>query len=462
MKKFGQNCFIENSPLRVLCLTKHNKVAIWTNNEHMQKFPSKILCLILLSCLSIILSASFPNSNYALGAPSLDDSNLMVELVAENLSKPTSMAFLGQDDILVLEKDNGTIQRVRNGVLLPEPILDVDVGGFNGSIETGMLGLDIAQLGDETYYIFVYYTSADKDGGRPVANQLYRYTFLNDPSLGAAQGKIVASKLLLDLPIAPNPPYWHHHVGGRIVIGPDSNVYLPIGDMRRETKTQNIAGAPDPNGTGGILRFTQDGNTVGNGIFGDTHPLNKYFAYGIRNSFGLAFDPLSGKLWATENGDDCCDEINLVESGFNSGWKKIMGMAPTNFNFSDLVNFGGKGNYSDPRFVWTEPVAPTAIEFLNSSKLGKEYHKDLFVGGVNSGRIYLFELNPQRKDLLLSGDLLDKVANTDEENTSLTFGRGFSSITDLATGPDGYLYVLSFNGEIHRIVPTQVDLALSS
>jgi glucose/arabinose dehydrogenase len=406
-------------------------------------------------CLTLLYFSSFLGSNYALGVPYVEDKNLEVELVAKNISKPTSMAFLAQDDILVLEKNNGTIQRIINGVLLPEPIMDVSVGGFNKSIETGMLGLDIKQVTNATYYLFVYYTMANTDGGKPVANQLYRYTFVNDPTSGPAHGKIVASKLLLELPIASEPPRFHHHIGGKVLVGPDENVYLPIGDMQRETETQNLKGAPEPNGTGGILRFTLDGDTVGSGILGNSHPLNKYFAYGIRNSFGLGFDPLSGKLWATENGFNCCDEINLVEPGFNSGWKKVMGMAPTSLNFSNLVDFGGKGNYSDPKFVWAEAVAPTAVTFLNSTKLGPEYQFDMFVGDINTGgRIYRFDLNSERTDLLLSGNLSDKVANTDQESISMRFGGQFKGITDLKTGPDGYLYALSYSeGAIYRIVP---------
>ena len=95
---------------------------------------------------------------------------------------------------------------------------------------------------------------------------------------------------------------------------------------------------------------------MGSGIIGTTHPLNKYIAYGVRNSFGLDFDPVTHKLWDTENGPSSNDEINLVDPGFNSGWKDLMGFAPAGFNFNNLVNFGGKGKYSNPEFVWTQPV----------------------------------------------------------------------------------------------------------
>ena len=90
------------------------------------------------------------------------------------------------------------------------------------------------------------------------------------------------------------------------------------------TKAQNYRDGPDPDGRSGILRMTQNGQLVnGTGILGDEHPLDMYYAYGIRNSFGMDFDPVTGKLWDTENGPNYGDEINLVEPGFNSGWQEV-------------------------------------------------------------------------------------------------------------------------------------------
>ena len=261
---------------------------------------------------------------------------------------------------------------------------------------------------------------------------------------------MTSPELLLNLPVTPGP----NHDGGKVVIGPDSNVYTVLGDLNREGQAQNFENGPGADGTGGILRITQDGITVGSGIVGSSNPLNKYFAYGIRNSFGIDFDPVTGKLWDTENGAASNDEINLVEPGFNSGWKDIMGPVPPGFDFNNLVNFGGKGIYSNPEFTWTSTVAPTAIEYLASDKLGSQYQNDMFVGDVNNGRIYDFNLNSQRNALILSGVLSDRVANTDSETQPLIFGGGFDAITDLKVGPgDGYLYVLTFGGTLHRIVP---------
>lgn len=120
-----------------------------------------------------------------------------------------------------------------------------------------------------------------------------------------------------------------------------------------------------------------------------------------------------------------------------------------------LVDFGGKGKYSSPEFVWD--VAPTALKFLNSDKLGKNYENDIFVGDINNGNLYYFKLDQQRKGLLLDRPLADKVASEGEINQAV-FGHGFGGITDIEVGPDGYLYVLTFGKEdetIYRILPAE-------
>ena len=138
--------------------------------------------------------------------------------------------------------------------------------------------------------------------------------------------------------------------------------------------------------------------------------MNKYYAYGIRNSFGMDFDPVTGNLWDTENGPNYGDEINLVEPGFNSGWNKVQGIWEDNegnignairSNPEGLVSFGGKGKYSPPEITWKNRVGPTALKFLDSERLGVEYRNDIFVSDYHGGRIYHFDLDSTRTELLL-------------------------------------------------------------
>ncbi|MDF2767420.1 MAG: gdhB 1 [Nitrososphaeraceae archaeon] len=393
--------------------------------------------------------------------PFIKDPNLGVELVSsDGLELPTSMAFLGPNDILVLEKEKGTVQRIVNGKMLLTPVLTVDVAS---QVERCMCGIAVSKSDSGTVYVFLYFTEAE-DGGdgsgggvggsssEPVGNRLYRYEWINN--------QLVNPILLLDLPATPGP----RHNGGAVMIGPDNNVYVVIGDVDgHQTQAQNQQSGGEADGTSGILRITQDGQPVGIGsILGgddDSYPLNLYYAYGIRNSFGFDFDPVTGNIWDTENGPGYGDEINLVESGFNSGWSEVTGMSSNTDDLdpeADLVSFDGKGEYSDPEFEWRDTLGPTAVKFLNSDKLGAEYVNDMFVGDIVNGRVYHFELNQDRTELILDGLLADKVAATESvtELEQIIFAEEFGGITDLEVGPDGYLYVVSLgHGAIYRILP---------
>jgi len=380
--------------------------------------------------------------------PIMNDPHLKVETVFSGLKFPSSMAFLGPHDILVLEKNDGTVRRILNGTMLPEPLLHVNVSNVS---ERGMLGIALAKnVTRNVVYVFLYYTESSTSGAdvnevkQSLGNRLYRYELVDN--------KLINPKLLLDLPATPGPT----HNGGKIVIGPDNNVYLVIGIVgptaSTKTVTQNIIDGLPPDGRGGILRVTQDGNVVPKGaILGDTVPLSLYYAYGIRNSFGIDFDPITNKLWDSENGPNYGDEINLVEPGFNSGWNKVQGIwaldggnaGNITIHPNNLTDFGGKGKYSAPEFIWYNSSGPTSIRFFDSDKFGSQYKNHLFVGDFHNGNIYQFQLDNQRTSLALEGPLKDRIAQNNSELKGIILGTGFGGITDMAVGPDGFLYVLA-------------------
>ena len=428
----------------------------------MGKYISLIIAVIMIATITLYFSQTngqkiFRDRPFSLSPedPRVFDSRLKVEQVVDGLELPTTMAFLGPDDFLVLEKDKGTVMRVLNGKILDNPILDVNVANF---VERGLCGIAVSKNGPNTY-VFLYFTEIDgKDGDdrkgtAPIGNRLYRYEFVDN--------KLVNPKLLMNLPAYPGP----RHNGGAIEIGPDQNIYIPVGDVDgsfqanfEAKQTQNFARGKVADGRSGILRLTQDGKIVDDGILSDSMPLRLYYAYGIRNSFGLDFDPVTGKLWDTENGPQDGDEINLVEPGFNSGWNKIYGFSTSqkSFDTDELITFDGRGHYEEPKLVWTKSVGLTAIIFLDSDKLGNQYKNDIFVGSVHNGHIYHFKLNQDRNDLSLSRGLAQRLIQNPitvgaEE---VIFGTGFGGVTDLTVSPDGYLYVVSIaQGKIFRIMP---------
>jgi glucose/arabinose dehydrogenase len=377
-------------------------------------------------------------------------------VVGSGLKFPIGMAFVGANDLLVLEKNEGNVIRIINGTVLQEPLLHVNISNKG---ERGLLGIAVANHKENgKTYVFLYYTEyiskwsknhTIENAQNILNNRLYRYELLNN--------KLVNPKLLISLPAFPGP----NNNGGRVLIGPDDNVYIVIGDVGgHKTQAQNIKGGQAPDGTSGILRITQDGQAV-NSILGDNKELmNKYYyAYGIRNSFGMDFDPINENLWDTETGPTYGDEVNLVEPGFNSGWNQVQGIWKT-INYTrpggttlipdNLVDFDGKGKYRVPEFIWYKPITPTALKFFSSDKLGKKYENDMFVGDFNNGNIYDFKLNQNRTEFLLSGPLADKVADDVQENKPLVFGAGFGNITDIEVGSDGYLYVLSLKSYSHQ------------
>jgi aldose sugar dehydrogenase len=402
----------------------------------------------------------FCSASYGSEGPSLSSKKLVAEKVVGGLETPTGIAFIGENDILAVEKNSGKVLRILNGDVLPEPLIDVNVAN---EVERGLLGISVANnSANSKLYVFLFYTEAqDRDGSEAVGNRLYRYELTGN--------KLINPKLLLDLPFLPGPA----HNGGVVTVGPDNHVYVVVGNLLASASErfegnsldQNIENGNAPDGRGGILTVTQDGDLVnGGGILGDEPPLDLYYAYGIRNSFGLTFDPVSGHLWDTENGG-AYDEINLVEPGFNSGWEKVNGKASLleDFDQDELVDFGGKGKYSDPEFSWASNsdfrTAPTSIVFFDSDKFGEQYKDGVFVGDVR-GNIYHFNVDKDRTDLILNGPLADEVANDFSEIEDLIFARFPGVITDMKVGPDGYLYILLYqvlgqeDGELYRIVPS--------
>ncbi|HTH20597.1 MAG TPA: PQQ-dependent sugar dehydrogenase [Nitrososphaeraceae archaeon] len=401
--------------------------------------------------------------NFVQSEPTTLNPDFTIQRVIVGDFEPSSMTFLGPDDLLVLDRDEGKVYRIENGIE-SGPLLDVNVAtdGYRG-----LLGAAASIDNSGSTELFLYFTEARSDDGddsgknsiEPLGNRLYRYDLVDN--------KLINPKLLLDLPALPGP----RHAGGVVAVGPDNNIYLTIGDLdgtfrykQYETKSQNYQDGSTPDGRSGILVVDRNGKPAANQTLGNSFPLNLYYAYGIRNSFGIDWDPLTGYLWDSENGPDFGDELNLVLPGFNSGWAAIQGYwkphtekkGPVSLELNDLETFGGHGTYRPPDFVWLNPVAPSAIKFLDSEKYGFEYRNDLLVGDANYGNIYDFNLDEQRRNLDLSGKLSDKIANNTEEMNDVIFAKGFGKVTDMEIDPEGFLHVLSTQKHvtsIYRIGP---------
>lgn len=397
-------------------------------------------------CLALLLVGG----GRAAQAQVVSDPNLSVTVYASGFINPTQVRFIGPNDALVTEKNTGRVMRWNNGVLTTA--LDLGVGTFS---ERGLLGLTLDPNFATNGFVYAYYSAAYSDipgsavdTGGWVENRLSRFTW-------DGTGLVNEVKLRSFGTAADGQANGPNHDAGPIMFGPDGMLYGTTGDLNRfRAEQNNTAAATSSALVGGIYRLNSDGTIPADNPFlafpdPGFHP---WFAYGVRNTYGMTFDPLTGNLWDTENGPNVYDEINLVQRGFNSGWNQIMGPDSRDpQGIGDLVNLPGSA-YSDPEFSFLTPVAVTGLAFLANTGLDTDYRDALLVGDANNGNLYLFRLNPARDAFVLGGGLSDLVADDLAERSAVQFGQGFGGVTDIQTGWDGAVYVTSIGtGNIYRI-----------
>jgi glucose/arabinose dehydrogenase len=477
--------------------------------------------------------------------PTVVDNNLRVStVISTGVTAPISMAFIGPNDFLLLEKGSGQVKRVTNGVV-QATVLDLAVNSFS---ERGLLGIALHPdfPGNPGVYLFWTCTAPPPPAESPfvptqtecpdtpvsgpdatdvhsvplLGNRVDRFVW-NGSTLTFDRNLIKLRSFQHDA--APDPPNQGdgaqpargNHNGGVIRFGPDKKLYVIFGDQGRRGQMQNLERGPTPptaddqfggplpdraHLSGVILRLNDNGTApVDNPFYnlgaarGDEagQSLQRVFAYGIRNSFGMAFDPKSGKLWEQENADDAFDEINLVEAGANHGWVQVMGPIARVAQFKEIETTRPPNNlqqlrwpptniadtpaqalaslfmlpgahYHDPEFSWKFAVAPAAVGFINGRALGPQYDGDMLVGAATpvlaGGYLFRFNLTGNRRKIGVDDPRLeDRVAdNTNKfdvtESESLLFGMNFGVGTDIHTGPDGNVYVVSItNNAVYRI-----------
>jgi uncharacterized repeat protein (TIGR01451 family) len=450
-------------------------------------------------------------------SPTMLDPNLTVSTVVTGLDQPTSLAFLGANDFLVLEKASGKVQRVVGGVI-QGPVLDLPV---NSASERGLLGIALHPNFAVNHFVYLYWTESntgvDSTNLADVAllgNRVDRYLW-NGTALTFDRNLIRLRAYQADA----NQSLRGNHNGGVLRFGPDGKLYILMGDNGRRGFLQNNKlgpvpddqyGGPEPDDshlTGFILRLNDDGSTsVDNPFYNAATTLTgeaatnvkKLYAYGVRNGFGLAFDPLSGNLWDQENGDDAFDEMNRITAGSNNGWVETMGPISRVGEFKAIESTYGAGNlqqvrwptsliadtaagalaqmymlpgahYTDPEFSWKYAVAPAAMGFIKGRGLGPQFEGDLLVGASRTtllnGYLFRFRFSDDRKHFKFTDPLLnDSVAdNTDKfdlvESETLVIGRDFGVATDIQTGPNGNVFVVSLlNGAVYEITSKPTTL----
>ncbi len=500
--------------------------------------------------LSIMLLLSFtaaPRAAAQSAGPTMLTPQLGVRTVLTGLTTPTTLAFLGSNEFLVLEKNTGKVQYILNGAF-HHTALDLAV---NTASERGLLGIALDPDFAENHAVYLYWSCIAPPG--PDIYTPSQLQCADTPALGADSGDVLAVPLLGNRvdrfiwdgtslafdhnlimlrsfqsdggPVPPGQgdegqPARGNHDGGVIEFGQDGKLYIFIGDVGRRGQLQNLPcgptatcpgpimqddqfGGPEPDDahlTGVVLRLNPDGSAPSDNPFhaagaamgGEVgENIQKIFTYGHRNSFGMTVDPVAGTVWLQENGDDTFSELNRLEPGMNGGWIQIAGPVNRIAQFKEIeTTFGAQAlqqlrwppaniansseealarlfmlpgaKYVDPAFSWKWEVAPGGMGFVESKALGPQFENDLFMGAatpvLQGGYLFHFNLTGNRKKIAVDDPRLeDRVADNlakheITESESLLIGRDFGVVTDIETGPNGNLFVVSLtNGAVYEI-----------
>ncbi len=446
----------------------------------------------------------FAASAAAPAQPALVDPDLEAVAAVTGLNQPVGLAFFGADEYFVIEKASGQVKHFRNGGQVGV-VLDLAV---NSNSERGLLGIALHPDFPTNPGVYLYWsessTGADSTGAGDVgllANRVDRFDW-NGLVLTYSHSVLALRAYQADA----NQPLRGNHNGGVIKFGPDGKLYILIGDAGRRGHTQNNFmgpvpddqfGGPEPDpahATGAIYRMNPDGTVPNDNPFYQMTKfpvMDRIYGFGVRNGFGLAFDPKSGRLWTQEHSDDAFDEVNQVGPGYNGGWIQVMGPISRVNQFRQIEMTFGNGTmqqlrwppsniatnsitafkrlwrlrnavYTDPKFSWKFAVAPGGMEFLDTASLGATYDGTILMGASRTtllnGYLFLLRLTADRSDLAFSDSRLnDRVADnpnkfTIDESESLLFGTDFGVVTDVDTGPSGRVLLTALDrGTIYEI-----------
>jgi glucose/arabinose dehydrogenase len=321
--------------------------------------------------------------------------------VVGNLDSPVAFTFGPGKTLWYVEKTTGEIR-----------VHDLDTGsdrsfftvsGVNGDAERGMLGIALHPRYPSKPFVYVYVTRSTNGSLR---NQILRLRDTN--------GSGGDMKVIFNSPASSSP----YHNGGRILFGPDGTLYAIVGEGHDPSNSQELTN----NDRGKILRMTPNGGVPA------TNPRSgsRMWAFGIRNSFGFAFDPANDRLWESENGPECNDEVNLILKGRNYGWgphETCSGSSPGN------TNQDGPRPVR-PKLFYVNPIGITGIAFCERCGLGGMTDGRAFIGAVNTGDITRVTFTGNRRGI--SGHRVVYSHN--------------SGVLSLELGPSGSIFFSDFGG----------------
>ncbi len=433
------------------------------------------------------------------------DPNLRTEVVATGLGSQfgeytTSFTFIDATTLLAARRSDGVVYRIDlidgETVAPGATVLDLDIispDPADSQSEYGVQSVTLHPDFPSNGYVYIKYDASLTEGmdtpqedivlggtfsaSEPTLNVIERYTW--DEAGNDGSGALNFDSLIHQVTFDTR---FHH--GGQIAFDSDRYLYATYGELRRlsnggwlsETAgavlSANIAGGVIDD-IGIILRLHDDGTVPADNPFVSTSrgsgSFDKWFAYGVRNSFGISIDPVTDCLWDTQNGEAAYDEINRVLPGDNLGWSQIMGPVDhpeQTGTLDNLVSLPGS-TYRNPTFSWFRPIGVTGLCFLHGSALGSAYENTLVCGGINNGFLWGLQLNEARDGMTFQAAGLqdavdDRVTGFADpvgtEAEELLFGRDFGATFKgtlaIAMSPSGLPHILTGEGHLVLVSPS--------
>lgn len=336
--------------------------------------------------------------------------------VVEGLEHPWAVAWLPDSTMLITERD-GRLRVVRDGKLDPTPVSGVpEVLALR---QGGLLDVAVHPNFAENQWIYLSYSTGTNGSNN---TRIAR---------GKFDGKALTDvQVLFDAEPKKSNGF---HFGSRMIFLPDGTLLFSVGDGGNSpirVQAQDVGAH-----LGKLLRIKDDGSVAKDNPFHsrvDAKP--EVWSYGHRNIQGLARDPVSGRIWATEHGPLGGDELNLVEPGKNYGWPTVT--FGREYSGAEITKERQRDEMVDAKVVWTPCIAPSGLVVYTGDRF-TEWKGDLFAGGLILQQI-------RRIDLDADGNVVGQ--------QTLQFD---DRIRDVRQGPDGYLYALTdeAKGRLIRIEP---------
>ena len=398
------------------------------------RIPRPLLALPLVLAISVAPASAqlhgvpaLPPPDGPVEFPTAEVPRIRVVPIATGLAHPWGMAFRRNGDILVTERDKGTLRIIRDGMLL-----DRDIPGvpevFSDSPRAGLM--DIALHPDDDRIVFLTYSKSIEQDGVPSITIVLARARIEADGLKDVQDIFVAQGV--DLGIGAS----------RILFAEDGTLFMTVGGSYVFADTE--AYAQDPNTHfGKLLRLNQDGTPARDNPFVDSPDhLPEIYSMGHRNQLGLAFHPETGELWATENGPQGGDEANIIRPGANYGWP--LASYSREYSGPRVSDTPWLAEFERPEILWWPSIGPSGLTFYTGDPF-PAWQGNLFVGSMMAGR---FEHTGHLERIVFNEE-------GQEIRRESLLSELKQRIRDVRQGPDGYLYVLTEEDEsvLLRIEP---------